>query len=131
MREALLQQLADGDWPSNNGGWQWVAGSGTDPRRATRIFNPTLQMERYDPKAEYVQQWVPEYGTRQYPQPIVPHEVGRAEYMARFVRTAAGRQVLREARQEAARERNAQAKQDRKNQKSLFVVAPIVASPGY
>ena len=94
----FMQQLVDGDWPANNGGWQWVAGSGTDPRRASRMFNPTLQMERYDPEAEYVRQWIPEYGTRRYPDPIVPHALGRELYLERFHRSAPGRQLLRDAR---------------------------------
>ena len=96
----FMQMLTDGDWPANNGGWQWVAGSGTDPRRATRIFNPVLQMERYDPNAEYVRQWVPEYGTSRYPAPLVTHEVGRQNYLERFGSTSAGRMALREARKE-------------------------------
>lgn len=98
----FMRMLVDGDWPSNNGGWQWVAGSGTDPRRATRIFNPTLQMERYDPQAKYVRQWVPEYGTSKYPRPIVTHEVGRANYLAAFESTAAGRAAMREQRKAEA-----------------------------
>lgn len=115
----FMQKLVDGDWPSNNGGWQWVSGSGTDPRRATRIFNPTLQMERYDPRAEYVRQWVPEYGTERYPRPIVTHEVGRDNYLNAFAKTAAGREAMRQERREAA----AQAKKSRKGREgsgSLF-----------
>lgn len=98
----FMQQLVDGDWPANNGGWQWVAGTGTDPRRATRIFNPTLQFERYDPQAEYVRQWVSEYGTRRYPDPIVPHEFGRHRFMERFGSTATGRKAVQEARRQQA-----------------------------
>lgn len=97
----FMQMLVDGDWPSNNGGWQWVAGTGTDPRRATRIFNPTLQMEKYDPKAEYVRQWVPEYGTAPYPQPIVPHEAGRDNFLRAFRASAEQRQKARESRRKA------------------------------
>lgn len=95
-----MQMLTCGDWPSNNGGWQWVAGTGTDPRRATRIFNPKLQMERYDPQAVYVRQWVPEYGTSKYPQPIVTHEAGRDLFIERFGSTASGRDAIRAARKE-------------------------------
>jgi deoxyribodipyrimidine photo-lyase len=82
----FMQMLVDGDWASNNGGWQWVAGTGTDPRRATRIFNPVLQQERYDPHCDYVRQWVPEFGTSRYPQPIVTHEAGRQEFLRRYRR---------------------------------------------
>ena len=101
----FMQKLVDGDWPANNGGWQWVAGCGTDPRRATRIFNPTLQMERYDPKAEYVRQWIPEYGASRYRDPIVPHEIGRQNFFERFHRTSDTRQIAREARKAEAKER--------------------------
>jgi deoxyribodipyrimidine photo-lyase len=108
----FMQQLVDGDWPSNNGGWQWVAGTGTDPRRATRIFNPTLQQERYDPKAEYIRQWIPEYGTKRYPDPIVPHELGRQRFLERFAATAAGRDSIRQARRDDAEQTKHAAKKD-------------------
>lgn len=81
----FMQMLVDGDWPANNGGWQWVAGTGTDPRRATRIFHPVLQQERYDPHFDYVRQWVPEFGTSRYPaHPIVAHEEGRRRFLEAF-----------------------------------------------
>lgn len=51
--------LVDGDPANNAGGWQWVAGTGTDPRRS-RSFNPVLQAERYDPAGAYIRRWVPE-----------------------------------------------------------------------
>ncbi len=88
----FMQMLTDGDWPSNNGGWQWVAGCGTDPRRATRIFNPTLQQQRYDPDFEYIKTWVPEWGTASYPAtPIVEHSDGRRRYLQLFNETAGAR----------------------------------------
>ncbi len=106
----FMQMLVDGDWPANNGGWQWVAGCGTDPRRATRIFNPTLQMERYDPQAAYVRQWVPEYGTDRYLDPIVSHEAGRNAFLERFRNTAAGRQEARDTRNAEKMQRRQSAK---------------------
>ncbi len=106
----FMQMLVDGDWPSNNGGWQWVSGSGVDPRRATRIFNPILQQERYDPDFAYVRQWVEEFGTARYPlHPLVTHEEGRRCYLDAFQRSAAGRQALREQHRETA----AQSRQNR------------------
>ena len=116
----FMQMLVDGDWPANNGGWQWVSGSGTDPRRATRIFNPVLQMERYDPQAAYVRQWVPEYGTSRYPKPILTHEEGRKNYLERFAETSAGRLALREIRKEE-QERNRPPKTARGAKKSIDV----------
>ena len=69
----FMEHLIDGDMGNNNGGWQWVAGTGTDPHDYTRVFNPERQRERFDPDGEYVRRWVPEYGTDGYPEPIVDH----------------------------------------------------------
>ncbi|MDY7004783.1 MAG: deoxyribodipyrimidine photo-lyase, 8-HDF type [Cyanobacteriota bacterium] len=55
----FMQKLIDGDLCSNNGGWQWSASSGMDPK-PLRIFNPTSQTQKYDPEAEYIRQWVSE-----------------------------------------------------------------------
>lgn len=53
------ERLLDIETASNNGGWQWAASTGVDPR-PLRIFNPTLQAERYDPEGFYIRQYVPE-----------------------------------------------------------------------
>ncbi|MEL7142068.1 MAG: FAD-binding domain-containing protein [Cyanobacteria bacterium J06643_4] len=55
----FMQKLVDGDLSSNNGGWQWSASSGMDPK-PLRIFNPASQAKKYDPDAEYIRQWLPE-----------------------------------------------------------------------
>jgi deoxyribodipyrimidine photo-lyase len=84
----FLDWLTDGDIANNQMGWQWVAGTGTDTN-PTRIFNPTLQSERYDGAGDYIRRWVPELAdvgedeihdpgplTRSaagYPLPIVDH----------------------------------------------------------
>ena len=73
----FAKKLLDFDLAANNGGWQWVAGSGTDAVPYFRIFNPTAQMEKFDPQLTYVKKWVPEYGTSEYPSPIVNHEMAR------------------------------------------------------
>lgn len=70
-------KLLDYELASNNGGWQWAAGSGTDAAPYFRIFNPTSQMEKYDKDKSYIKQWVPEYGTDKYPSPIVDHKEAR------------------------------------------------------
>ena len=57
--DAAMQLLGDGDLASNNGGWQWSASSGMDPK-PLRIFNPASQAKKYDPDAEYIRQWLPE-----------------------------------------------------------------------
>lgn len=56
----FLERLCDADIASNNGGWQWSAGTGTDAAPWFRIFNPVLQGKRYDPEGEYVKRYVPE-----------------------------------------------------------------------
>jgi deoxyribodipyrimidine photo-lyase len=56
----FMDWLVDGDLASNQHGWQWVAGSGSDPSPFTRVFNPVLQGHRYDPAGEYVRRYVPE-----------------------------------------------------------------------
>lgn len=55
----FMQRLIDGDLSSNNGGWQWSASSGMDPK-PVRIFNPASQAQKFDPEGEYIRQWVPE-----------------------------------------------------------------------
>ena len=53
-------KLTDYDPASNNGNWQWCAGTGADSQPYFRIFNPWNQQEEHDPKCEYIKQWVPE-----------------------------------------------------------------------
>lgn len=56
----FMQNLIDGDFASNNGGWQWSASTGTDSQPYFRIFNPKSQSERFDPTGEFIRKWVPE-----------------------------------------------------------------------
>lgn len=70
-------KLLDYELASNNGGWQWAAGSGTDAAPYFRIFNPTAQQQKFDPDFKYIKKWVPEYGTSQYAKPIVDHKMAR------------------------------------------------------
>ncbi len=55
----FMQRLVDGDLSANNGGWQWSASSGMDPK-PLRIFNPASQAQKFDPEAEYIREWLPE-----------------------------------------------------------------------
>ena len=73
----FAKQLLDYDFASNNGGWQWASGSGTDAAPYFRIFNPTEQQKKFDADFKYIRRWVPEYGTPQYPLPIVDHKEAR------------------------------------------------------
>jgi deoxyribodipyrimidine photo-lyase len=56
----FMEHLVDGDLASNNGGWQWVASTGTDSQPWFRVFNPAVQGRRFDPDGSYVRRWVPE-----------------------------------------------------------------------
>ncbi len=110
----FMRHLVDGDLASNNGGWQWTASTGTDPQPYFRVFNPTLQGERFDPGGAYVRRWVPELrgvpdtyihepwrmseaaqaaaGCQigvDYPQPIVDHAEARARALAVYGATKA------------------------------------------
>jgi deoxyribodipyrimidine photo-lyase len=69
--------LLDYEFASNNGGWQWAAGSGCDAAPYFRIFNPSLQAKKFDPDGAYIRQWVPEINSADYPAPIVEHELAR------------------------------------------------------
>ncbi|MGX7695817.1 cryptochrome/photolyase family protein [Gordonia polyisoprenivorans] len=80
----FLDQLLDGDMASNQHGWQWAAGTGTDAAPYFRVFNPEAQAKKFDPDGAYVAQWVPEYGTDDYPEPIVDHKAEREEALRRF-----------------------------------------------
>ncbi|HEV7456896.1 MAG TPA: deoxyribodipyrimidine photo-lyase [Roseococcus sp.] len=101
--------LLDGDLASNSASWQWVAGCGADAAPYFRVFNPTLQGEKFDADGAYVRHWVPELaklpdkylhkpweapdlvlrgaGIRlgvDYPRPIVEHAAGRARALEAY-----------------------------------------------
>jgi len=77
--------LLDGEPAQNNGNWQWIAGTGTDPAPYfRRMYNPALHQERFDPNGDYVRKWVPEVGTPGYPEPIVDRKVERERAAERY-----------------------------------------------
>lgn len=105
----FMRNLIDGDPATNNGGWQWTSGVGTDAAPYFRIFNPVLQGEKFDPRGDYVRKWVPELagvptefihkpwlmsdtlqktiGIRigdQYPLPIVDHATVKSRTLAAY-----------------------------------------------
>ncbi|MFT4687767.1 MAG: deoxyribodipyrimidine photo-lyase [Neolewinella sp.] len=74
----FAEKLLDYELASNNGGWQWAAGCGTDAQPYFRIFNYDSQQKKFDKDYKYVKEWVPEYGTPDYPaEPLVEHKWGR------------------------------------------------------
>lgn len=97
----FLDHLVDGDLASNNHGWQWVAGTGTDAAPYFRVFNPVTQGKKFDPHGDYVRRWVPELRhldaaaahepwehedgyAHDYPRRIVDHAEERREALARY-----------------------------------------------
>ncbi len=82
--EFYMQELVDGDWASNYGGWQWVAGTAPDPNGNFRVFNPVAQQRRYDPQLTYCRRWIPELDTNAYPKPMVDHARANEEFIRRF-----------------------------------------------
>ncbi len=80
----FARKLLDFDLASNNGGWQWAAGCGTDAAPYFRIFNPTSQMEKFDKEKKYIKKWVPEWGSPSYPAPIVEHKLARERCLATY-----------------------------------------------
>ncbi len=73
----FAEKLLDYEMASNVGGWQWAAGSGCDAAPYFRIFNPYSQTEKFDPQHQYIQRWVPEWKSEEYPKPIVDHAQAR------------------------------------------------------
>ncbi|GAA4367634.1 deoxyribodipyrimidine photo-lyase [Nocardioides caricicola] len=100
----FLDHLNDGDIASNNHGWQWVAGTGTDAAPYFRIFNPVKQGLQFDPNGDYVRRWVPELAhlpgkkahepwryddgyAKGYPEQVVDHGDERRESLDRYQRS--------------------------------------------
>ena len=96
-----MKHLVDGDIASNNHGWQWTAGTGTDAAPYFRVFNPVLQGERFDPDGNFVREWIPELRDvpkkfvhspwlaesglfNNYVAPIVDHSKERDEALNRY-----------------------------------------------
>ncbi|KRC66210.1 deoxyribodipyrimidine photolyase [Aeromicrobium sp. Root236] len=96
----FLELLVDADLASNQHGWQWVAGCGTDAAPYFRVFNPMTQGKKFDPDGTYVRRWVPELAEVDarhvhtpweldeppagYPAPMVDHAAERQESLRRY-----------------------------------------------
>ncbi len=97
----FMQQLIDGDFAANNGGWQWSASTGCDGQPYFRIFNPVSQGEKFDPQGEFVRHWLPalaqvpnkyvhqpwlwsDFATLDYPPPVVDHKEQRGITLQMF-----------------------------------------------
>ncbi|EKE86900.1 deoxyribodipyrimidine photo-lyase [Idiomarina xiamenensis] len=104
----FMQQLIDGSFPANNGGWQWSASVGTDAVPYFRVFNPFKQSEKFDPDGVYIRNWVKEletvptahihqprgwlekHGRDDYPAPMVDHAAARETFINSFKRVKNG-----------------------------------------
>jgi len=73
----FASKLLDYELSSNNGNWQWAAGTGCDAAPYFRIFNPYEQVKKFDKEFSYIHKWIPEYGTSDYPEPMVDHKFAR------------------------------------------------------
>jgi deoxyribodipyrimidine photo-lyase len=96
----FMRHLVDADLASNQHGWQWTAGTGTDPAPFFRVFNPVTQGQKFDPQGDYVRRWVPELRgvagkavhtpwelpdpPGDYPERIVDHATERAVALDRY-----------------------------------------------
>ena len=80
----FAEKLHDYELASNVGGWQWAAGCGCDAAPYFRVFNPELQMKKFDPELRYVKKWVPEFGTPTYPKPMVDHKFARERAISTY-----------------------------------------------
>ncbi|HMT30257.1 MAG TPA: FAD-binding domain-containing protein, partial [Bacteroidia bacterium] len=83
----FAEKLIDFDLASNNGGWQWAAGSGCDAAPYFRIFSPYEQTKKFDPEFKYIRKWVPEFEDFSYPKPIVDHKFARERCLKVYKKT--------------------------------------------
>ena len=87
----FAQKLNDFELSSNNGNWQWVAGTGCDSVPYFRIFNPSIQIDRFDKDLEYIRKWLPEFETEKYIKPIVNHNEARERALKVYNKIAKGK----------------------------------------
>ncbi len=80
----FAKKLLDFELASNNGGWQWAAGSGCDAAPYFRVFNPYEQTKKFDPGFVYIGKWVPELEEMHYPKPIVEHKFARERVLKTY-----------------------------------------------
>jgi deoxyribodipyrimidine photo-lyase len=80
----FAEKLLDYELSSNNGNWQWAAGTGCDAAPYFRIFNPETQQKKFDPMKEYVRKWVDDLDKPTYPRPMIEHDFARKRAIAAY-----------------------------------------------
>lgn len=80
----FARKLSDFELASNNGNWQWAAGTGCDAAPYFRVFNPSEQLKKFDPQMIYVKKWIPELLSGSYAKPIVEHSSARNRAIATY-----------------------------------------------
>ena len=73
----FAKKLLDYDLSSNNGNWQWAAGTGCDSAPYFRIFNPSEQLKKFDKNQTYIKKWIDDFNEFSYPQPMIDHKFAR------------------------------------------------------
>jgi deoxyribodipyrimidine photo-lyase len=73
----FAQKLLDYELSSNNGNWQWAAGTGCDAAPYFRVFNPIIQQKKFDPSMVYIRKWIKDIDSGSYPEPMVEHSMAR------------------------------------------------------
>jgi deoxyribodipyrimidine photo-lyase len=80
----FAQKLLDYELSSNNGNWQWAAGTGCDAAPYFRIFNPVTQHKKFDPKEEYIRKWIDNFGKSDYPEKMVNHDFAKQRALTTY-----------------------------------------------
>lgn len=80
----FAQKLLDYELSSNNGNWQWAAGTGCDAAPYFRVFNPGTQQMKFDPAKEYIMKWVEDIDKSSYPKPVIDHDFARQRAITAF-----------------------------------------------
>ncbi len=80
----FAEKLLDYELSSNNGNWQWSAGTGCDSTPYFRVFNPSSQQQNFDKKGIYIKKWIPELDSFDYVSPIVDHKLARDRALSTY-----------------------------------------------
>jgi len=79
----FAEKLLDYELSSNNGNWQWAAGTGCDAAPYFRVFNPIIQLKKFDKDLVYTRKWIPEFDFG-YPEPMVAHKFARERALTAY-----------------------------------------------